>query len=152
MRQKLISTFVISSGILLALTAVAKLISSFGTARILYNVDPIFLISFGRIFQVTAVVELGVAAICFLNKNRKVQSGLIALLASSFLLYRFGLHWVGYRSLCPCLGNLTDALPISPQTVDTIMKIILAYLLIGSYTTLFWLWTQRTRATPSAPI
>jgi hypothetical protein len=150
MRQKLISIFVISSGVLLILTAVAKLISSFGTARILYSVDPIFLISFGRIFQVTAVVELGVATICFLNKNRILQTGLIALLASNFLLYRFGLHWVGYRGLCPCLGNLTDALLIPPQTVDTIMKIILAYLLIGSYATLFWLWMQRTRATPSA--
>ena len=32
------------------------------------------------------------------------------------------------------------------------MKIILAYLLIGSYATLFWLWTQHKKATPaSAP-
>jgi cbb3-type cytochrome oxidase subunit 3 len=41
------------------------------------------------------------------------------------------------------LGNLTDALHIPPQAADTAMKIILAYLLIGSYATLFWLWRQR---------
>jgi hypothetical protein len=44
------------------------------------------------------------------------------------------------------LGNLTDALHISPQTGDIAMKIILAYLLIGSYATLFWLWRQRGKA------
>ena len=32
-----------------------------------------------------------------------------------------------------------DALHIPPQVADMAMKIILAYLLIGSYATLFWL-------------
>jgi hypothetical protein len=41
---------------------------------------------------------------------------------------------------------LTDALHIKPETADTAMKIILAYLLIGSYGSLFWLWRQRRRA------
>jgi cbb3-type cytochrome oxidase subunit 3 len=36
-------------------------------------------------------------------------------------------------------------LHIPPQTADTAMKIILAYLLIGSYATLFWLWRQQKR-------
>ena len=44
------------------------------------------------------------------------------------------------------MGNLTDALHIPPQTADTAMKIILAYLLIGSYASLFWLWRQRGKA------
>jgi len=30
------------------------------------------------------------------------------------------------------------------------MKIILAYLLIGSYATLFWLWRQRKNAVPAS--
>jgi hypothetical protein len=44
------------------------------------------------------------------------------------------------------MGYFTDALHIPPQTADTVMKIILAYLLIGSYATLFWLWQQRKKA------
>jgi hypothetical protein len=48
------------------------------------------------------------------------------------------------------MGNLTDALHIPPQTADTAMKIILAYLLLGSYGTLFWLWRQK-RLGPSTP-
>ena len=53
---------------------------------------------------------------------------------------------------CSCLGHITDALHIPPQTADTAMKIILAYLLIGCDATLFWLWTQHKKATlASAP-
>jgi cbb3-type cytochrome oxidase subunit 3 len=32
------------------------------------------------------------------------------------------------------------------------MKIILAYLLIGSYATLFWFWRQKRKAPPAAPL
>jgi cbb3-type cytochrome oxidase subunit 3 len=32
------------------------------------------------------------------------------------------------------------------------MKIILAYLLIGSYATLFWLWRQHKKAVPALQI
>lgn len=141
MQQRSVSFFIYSSGILFLLTGGAKLISGSGTARILNDLDPVFLISFRHILYVTAVVELCVAAICLFSKNRKLQAGLIAILATNFVLYRFGLYWLGYRGgACPCLGNLTDALHIPPQTADTVMKIVLAYLLIGSYATLFWLW------------
>jgi hypothetical protein len=47
---------------------------------------------------------------------------------------------------CNCLGNLTDALHISPQTADNIMKLLLAYLLIGSYGLMFWRWKQGREA------
>jgi hypothetical protein len=56
---------------------------------------------------------------------------------------------VGYHKPCSCLGNLTDALHIPPPMADTAMKIILAYLLIGSYATLFWLWRQRKKSAPA---
>src|ERR1022692_729687 len=45
--------------------------------------------------------------------------------------------------LCACLGNLTDALHISPQTAETAMKIILGYLPLGSYCRLFWPYRRR---------
>jgi cbb3-type cytochrome oxidase subunit 3 len=41
---------------------------------------------------------------------------------------------------------MTSELHISSAFADTIMKIILAYLLIGSYAALFWLfWRQRRK-------
>jgi hypothetical protein len=92
-----------------------------------------------------------VAAICLLSKKQGLQTGLIAMLATNFVLYRFGLYWQGYYGICPCWGNFTEVLHIPPQTADTITKIILAYLLIGSYAILFWLWRQKCKkAVPSA--
>jgi hypothetical protein len=46
----------------------------------------------------------------------------------------------------PCPGNLTDALHISPQTDSNLVKIVLGYLLIGSYATLFWVWWQNRKS------
>jgi len=96
-------------------------------------------------------IELVVALVCLVSRRTlAIKAGLIAWLATSFLIYRLGLVWVVYQKPCSCLGNLTDALHISPQIADTAMKIILAYLLIGSYATLFSLWRQRKTSVSSA--
>ena len=96
-------------------------------------------------FCIAGIIELAVAYICLFTKNISLQAGLVAVLSTNFLLYRFGLWLVGWHSPCLCLGNLTDALHISPETADTAMKIVLAYLLIGSYATLFWLWKEKKK-------
>ncbi|MGH7979675.1 MAG: hypothetical protein ACREE6_09890 [Limisphaerales bacterium] len=137
--QGFISPFTISSGVVLAFTAAAKLVSSFGDAGVLLRPDPIFSISFGHLFQIAAAVELGVAAICFFHKNQTLQSALVAVLATNLLLYRLGLYWVGYMGLCPCLGTLTADLPVSPEVAETALDVIVAYLLVGSYAALFLL-------------
>jgi len=134
--------FIYSAGTLLLMTGVAKLISSHGTARILQNQDPILKMSFQRLFQIVGSIELAVASFCYFGRRLQLQTALVGWLATGFLIYRMGLNWVGYDKPCGCLGNLTDALRITPQTADTMMKITLAYLLIGSYGALFWLWRQ----------
>jgi hypothetical protein len=99
---------------------------------------------------VVGVLELTVAGVCLFGKAQVFAMAIVAWLATSFLIYRIGLVLVGYHKPCSCLGNLTDALHIPPQIADTVMKIILAYLLIGSYGTLFWLWRQRKRGISSS--
>jgi len=133
------------------MTATAKLISSFGTARILQMPDPILAIAFRYVFWAVGSLELGMAAICFLSKRITLQAVLVAWLSTNFVVYRLGLFWVGYLKPCSCLGNLTDALHILPETADTCMKIVLGYLLVGSYATLFTLWKQAPSASPFAP-
>ena len=47
---------------------------------------------------------------------------------------------------CGCFGNLipqTGTLRISPQVADKIKKVVLAYLLIGSYGLLIWEWRAK---------
>jgi hypothetical protein len=48
-------------------------------------------------------------------------------------------HTLAIAKPCKCLGNLTDAIHIPPQTAESVMKITLAYLLVGSYVTLFYI-------------
>ena len=109
-------------------------------------------IEFHDLLRVVGGLELVVALVCFFSKRVYLQAGLVAWLTTNFVMYRLGLLWVGYHKPCPCLGNLTDMLHISSQTADTAMKIILAYLLIGSYATLFWLWRRRKKpASASSP-
>ena len=151
MRTKLIRLFLNSAGTLVLLTAVVKLFSSFGNARILQNPDPILSISFQKIFWIVGVIELVVACICFFGKRVGLQAGLVAWLATNFVVYRLGLLWIGYHKPCPCLGNLTDALHLPPQTADTAMKIILGYLLLGSYAILFWLWKEKRKTHIASP-
>jgi hypothetical protein len=147
---KTILTYLHSAGLLLLITAIAKLISACGSAPILQNPDPILLISFRNVFCVVGGVELLVALMCFFIKNVGWRAGFVACLATSFLIYRLGLLWIGYHRPCSCLGNLTGAIHIPPQIADTVMKIILVYLLIGSYAILFWLWGQRRKIVSSS--
>ena len=61
---------------------------------------------------------------------------MIAGLSTLFAVYRIGLWSLGWHRPCSCLGNLTDALHLSPVIVDNVMKVLLAYLMIGSYSIL----------------
>jgi len=143
MQSTPVQFFLRSAGILLLITAFAKLGSSFGSAKYLESLDPLLSISFRHLFRIVGMVELGVAFICFFGKPTSMRASFVAWLATAFALYRFGLWWIDYHKPCSCLGNLTDAIHLSPEAADAVMKIILAYLLIGSYVTLFWRWRQR---------
>jgi len=137
--------FIISSGVLLCVASLAKLISSLGKSHILGFQDPIFPISFRWMFCIAGIMEMAVAYFCLFDKRTIFRAGLLALISTNILVYRLSLLIVGYHKLCSCLGNLTDALSISPQTADTAMKIILAYLLIGSYAILFQQWLKNRK-------
>ena len=131
MRPKLFRPFIYTAGVLLLVTALAKLVSSQGDARILQSYDPILRIKFQQVFWVVGVVELIIAIICFLPVSFGWRTKLVAWLATNFVIYRVGLWLIGYQRPCPCLGNLTDALPISPSTADLALKILLGYLLVS---------------------
>ncbi len=138
--------FVYGAGVFLLITSTAKVISGFGHQAILKMHDPVLGLSFRNLFFAAASVEVMVALICFFDKRTWLASLLVAWLATNLLFYRVGMVLAGYHRPCNCLGTLTDMLHIPPQTADTAMKSILAYLLVGSYATLFWLWRQNKRA------
>ena len=143
MREKracasLATWFVVTASLTLAVTGVAKIWSSFGSAKILSQVDPIVGIKFGKLMLMVGLIEIAIALICFLRKRQTLALGLVAWTSTNFVVYRVCLWWIGWEKPCSCLGSLTDALHISPQVADTAMKVVLAYLFSGSYGLLLW--------------
>ena len=150
-RSLWIRGLLLSAGAMLLLTGIAKIVSATGHAPLLRTSDPIIGISFRSIFLIVGFAETAVGALCFLHSSLELRAGLVAWLASSFLIYRLGLIVVGYRKPCSCMGTLTEALHISPGVADAAMKCILGYLLVGSYGSLFWLSRQKSKASLSTP-
>ena len=140
---QVLEAFTFSAAVLLICTAFAKLLSATGNAKVLQSQDPVFSIPFRTLFWVVGGIELIVAFACLLKARLLLQLGLIGWLATNFVIYRLGLSLLGYRKPCPCLGSLTDELHLSMQTAESILIIVLAYLLIGSYIGLIWLLIKR---------
>jgi hypothetical protein len=132
--------FIPSAAAILAITGGAKVWTAFAPTKVLAVADPITGISFGHLILAVGVVELVIASICLFAKSHTLKLGLIAWLATNFVVYRLGLWWIGWKKPCSCLGNLSDALHLKPEVADNIMKVILAYLLLGSYGLLIWQW------------
>jgi hypothetical protein len=134
-----------SISLLLIITAGAKLVSSGSGSKILDLNDPIFQIPFQYMLWGSSLMELAVSLVCLSNRQTWVQATAIAWLSTNFLMYRIGLWLVDYRQPCSCMGRLTDGLHISAEHAEIVMKVILTYLLVGSYATLMWLWMNREK-------
>ena len=128
--------FILSAGLVLLISSVAKLVSAAGNAPILIMPDPVFGISFRNVFFFVGTIEFAIALICICSNRLGLQSVLLVWLAASCAAYRISRQWIGYNRPCPCMGNITDALHLSPQTLDSIMKYILLYIFVGSFTIL----------------
>jgi hypothetical protein len=128
---------------MLLIAGVAKIVSAYGDAKALTVSDPVLGMPFRYVFGGAGTVELLVALICLFGREVKLQTGLIAWLGITLLLYRFSLYWRNYHEPCRCLGAFTDALHISTESADRIMKYVLAYVLIGSLSSLIFLCVRR---------
>lgn len=139
--------FITTTAVILMIAGGAKLWSAFGNGKLLALDDPIMGIKFVHLMLAAGLAEIAVALFCALTSHKSLGVALVAWMSTNFVVYRLGLWWVGWKKPCSCLGNLTDALHISPQVADNIMKVVLAYLLIGSYWFLFLEWRNHRFAT-----
>jgi hypothetical protein len=128
--------FVKSAGVLLLITALAKIVSAFGSTKILDTHDPVLAIPFRYEFLIVGTIEVVIAYVCLFKNCIQRQLWSIAWLATNFAVYRVGFWSVHYQP-CPCLGSLPDAIHLSPQTANSIVLGILIYLLMGSYALLY---------------
>jgi methylamine utilization protein MauE len=145
-------TFIRSVGVVLLVTAVAKLFSAAGTAKYLLVEDPIFRLPFRDLFIAAGTIEILIAVLCLLSPDLKLAVGMTMALSTAFVCYHIGLVWLHYTRPCRCLGNLTDALHLPPAWADVGIKAIVIYMALGSFACAARLTMRRRRLMgPSAP-
>jgi len=135
--------FVRNVGWILCLTGAAKVVSFFGHALVLERKEPIMQMPFKELFLVVGTVELAMAAICLRSRHLSRSVAMIAWLSTGLLAYRASLTWVGWQMPCPCLGNFVEILSISPAIADLAMKVVVTYMLVGSYVHLLRSWRAK---------
>jgi hypothetical protein len=124
---------------ILAVTAVFKLVAAMGETRILSQPDPLLgFFSNRQIMVLAALLEGFVVGLMLWDRDRLRQVALVAWIGTVFLAYRLGLWWIGHEGSCPCLGNVTHSIGLSPSMEDLGVKILLGYLLLGSYSAVAW--------------
>jgi hypothetical protein len=131
MKNRSVKMIIAVIAVMLFITAVAKMFALSGSAPLLAVEDPVLGVRFSILLFASAVLEVVVGAICL---RRPVVDGLSAILwlSSIILSYRVCLWWAGWTKPCGCLGNVTDALHISPLLADNLMKGLLSFMFIGS--------------------
>lgn len=134
--------FITSAGWILLSTGLAKIISALGKAQILDTFDPLFHLTFRVLFVGTGLFELTVSIICLTQQNRFRALISIAWIATCIALYRGGLWLTGWHRPCHCLGSFTDYLHISEFYADLFFKLVLLYLLLGSFYKLMVIWAK----------
>lgn len=139
--------FLVSAGVLLAVTAVAKMFSAIGPARALDMPDPLLGLPFRQLLLLVGIVELLIAFFCLFTGRDRLSLRAVGWISTNFLVYRLGLLLIGWNHPCACMGKLAGVLHLSDQAADNIMKGVLVFLLLGSYLLLFAHWRQ---ARPSA--
>jgi hypothetical protein len=131
--------FTASAVLILAITAVLKVLAASGKARILAQPDPLLVFFSTRQTMISAaLLELAVVGLILWERDRLRQVALVAWIGTVFLVYRAGLWWVGHEGACPCLGNVTRSIGLSPTMEDLGVKVLLGYLVLGSYCVVIW--------------
>ena len=115
-----------SAAALLLLTALAKLYSSAGSAKILGVQDQLLHLGYRPLMILAAVVEVAVA-VSLLGSSRDLRRSLVLLwLSGNFIAYHLGNYLLGIHT-CPCLGRLADRLPLPRGAADITLQVLVLW-------------------------
>ncbi len=132
--------YLISVAWLLSATAGAKLYSTLGTAKVLDVPEALLPMSIRHALVIIGAIELAIALVVFFGRNETIKLVCVAWLGGNFLLYRVAAVLLTVGKPCPCLGSITEKIPLKPATIDHILTGIVMYLIFGS---LFFLLTRK---------
>lgn len=109
-------------------TAAAKfytlLDSDIGEDTIWDGADPIFGLKWKILMAFAGILETGVGTTVMFADSQRIKDILLLAISSVFIIYRTGIHLIGYEKPCSCLGSLTAKIPFSENTIN--------YTLMGS--------------------
>lgn len=137
LRPRIHLAFITSAAVILAITSGAKIASTFGSARVLAATEPLTGLPYRSFLLTVGALELGIVGVCVSRVSVHIKIGLIAMLATCMVMYRFGLTLNDWHGHCACLGRLTDSLPLDAGTIENLLIGILCYLVLGSYYLLY---------------
>ncbi len=139
--------FLITTGSILVLTAIAKSIGLLQGARILYATNGLVGLDNRFVYGGAAVAELAVAAFLLFGKNSVTKAFSVVWLASCFGAYRLGNWWLDIPEPCSCLGQVSDWIPGLSPYADSIALGLLAYFMTGSLAIILHDFRRRTEST-----
>lgn len=139
MNSKEQNWFFKSAAVLLLLTALAKLYSSGGTAKILQVQDQLVHLGYQPVLVLAALVEIAVAVFLLKSRNDLRRSLVLLWLSSNFIAYRLGNYLLGMHT-CPCLCQLADRLPLPRGLVDIFLLVLVLWWFAGSLGSFWRLW------------
>jgi hypothetical protein len=131
-----------SAIIVLSVTALAKLISSTGQAQLLALPDPLFGLAHRDMLIGAGLLEIGIVVALLARIHPRIKHLLLLWLSTCFLIYRISFRLINPGKPCPCLGSLTEKLPLSQSAIDTLLVGIVLFLLFGSLSMLLTLGRQ----------
>jgi len=120
-----------ASAVMLVLTAMAKLYSSFGSAKVLVVQDELLHLGYRPLLISVALLEIGVAAFLIRGRSDFRKCLVMFWLSGNFLSYHLGNYLLGIH-LCPCLGHLTDRLPLPNGLTAVLLQFLVLYWFVTS--------------------
>ena len=130
-QERTVKVFVRIAAILLLLTAGAKLYSATGAARILSFVDPLTHLRYRTLMLEMGLLESTVAAYLVFGSGNAPKLWLLFWLSSNFLMYRCASAYL-HIHICPCMGTVSDALPLKRGEANFLLLIAVLWLFFGS--------------------
>ncbi|MCI0540399.1 MAG: hypothetical protein L0Z50_34790 [Verrucomicrobiales bacterium] len=138
--------FLLSTGVILSLTAGAKLLSAFGDTKILDFPDPLWGLSNRRLLFGAALLEFA-SVLCFLGRMRvELKYLLSAWLGANFILYRAANAVLNPGKPCPCLGTASERIHLSEETASYLLSALAVYMLFAGVA----LYVQRSRSSATS--
>jgi endogenous inhibitor of DNA gyrase (YacG/DUF329 family) len=148
MNPNWIKSFVKSAGAILLAAALSRFLVAIGSAQFLPLPDPALGLPLRYTVLIVGGIELLVALICLFGSQIHFQAAWLVWLATNYIVFQIGLFWMHCHPQATCIGSLTDPLHLSRGFYGWITALLPVYLVLGSYTSLIYLWATGRAAVP----